>query len=70
MNMETLESRRVKLCETFAKKAAENPKFKHWFKIGGRVTRSDKIRYCVPEARTSRFMKSPIPYLTNLLNSQ
>ena len=70
MNMETLEKRRRELCETFARKTAENPKFKHWFKIGGPKTRSDKIRYCVPEARTSRFMNSPIPYLIDLLNSQ
>ena len=44
MNMETLENRRLKLCETFAKKSAGNPKFKHLFKIGGPTARSNKTR--------------------------
>ena len=30
-SLDSLESRRTKLCTTFAKKAANHPKHKHWF---------------------------------------
>ena len=69
LELQTLEDRRLKLCETFAKNAVKNPKFSNWFQIGGPKTRSDKIRYCVPQANRDRFARSPIPFLTNLLNA-
>ena len=69
LEMETLEDRRLKLCENFAHKTVENPKFSSWFQVGGPKTRSNKTRYCVPEANTKRFRRSPIPYLTDLLNT-
>ena len=59
--METLESRRHKLCVSFAIKAAEDPKHSKWFKLNSNPSTS--ARYCIPEA-------SPIPYLTDLLNSK
>ena len=71
--METLEQRRLKLCETFAIKSASNPKYSHWFKLNtqtGPDTRSEKTKYCVPVTNTQRFKNSPIVYLTKLLNTQ
>ena len=67
LEMETLESRRHKLCVKFAFKAAKDPKHSKWFKLDSDPATS--ARYCLPEARLKRFKTSPIPYLTDLLNS-
>ena len=67
LKMDTLENRRKKLCETFATKAASDPKFSKWFKINESAASTE--RYCTPEARLKRFKTSPIPYLTRVLNS-
>ena len=68
--MDTLKDRREALCLKFAIKAQKNPKFSHWFTKNESVvnTRSDKLPFVSPKTRTRRFRKSPIPYLTNLLN--
>ena len=71
LDMESLEERRLKLCITFAKKAANHPKHQKWFvqnETVGTETRSKKTKYKVPNARLDRFKTSPIPYVTDLLN--
>ena len=71
--LETLENRRMLLCIKFAQKASKHPKHKNWFCPNtetGPNTRSDKTTYKTPLSRLSRFKKSPIPYLTDLLNTQ
>ena len=70
-NLLTLESRRVKLCQKFARKAASNPKHQKWFKMNKKhnKTRIMQPFFCPVIARTDRFRKSPISYLTNLLNT-
>ena len=67
LEMETLESRRHKLCVRFALKAAKDPKHSKWFKLN--TDPAISARYCTPEARLKRFKISPIPNLTDLLNS-
>ena len=66
-----LSVRRRKLSLTFAKKAQKNPKFTNWFqpnpKIGGRI---NQPQFCPAVAKTSRFHKSPISDLINILNSK
>ena len=68
--MDTLKTRRESLSLKFAIKAQKNPKFSHWFaKNNGCInTRSVKLPYLKPKTRTRRFQKSPIMYLTDLLN--
>ena len=68
--MDTLENRREVLCVRFARKAQKDPKFSHWFEknLSGVNTRSEKLPFVIPKTRTRRFKKSPIPYLTDLLN--
>ena len=71
--LETLESRRETLCINFAKKAAKHPKHSQWFVESdpdAPDTRSIKLKYKTPLCRLSRFKKSPIPYLTSLLNNE
>ena len=70
--LETLKERRHQLCVKFARKAAKHPSHSKWFKVQENKpnTRSKKTLYCTPIARLQRFRKSPIPYLTNLLNTQ
>lgn len=72
-NLESLEERRTQLCLKFAIKASKHPKHQNWF-VGntpsGADTRSEKVHFRPPLCRLKRYVKSPIPYLTNLLNSR
>ena len=71
-SLETLEERRTQLCTKFAVKTAKHPKHKHWFVPSdpdAPDTRSHKTKFKTPLFRLNRFGKSPIPYLTGLLNS-
>ena len=71
LGLETLETRRTRLCINFALKAEKNEKFKNWFKLKPSVsTRQPSDKYWGPVARTTRLQQSAIPYLTNLLNIQ
>ena len=71
LKLETLESRRIKLSLKFGLKAENHPKFKYWFKHSevNHKTRLDKPKYCSVRANHTRFAKSPISYLTKLLNT-
>ena len=70
--LDTLEDRRLKLCKSFVIKCSKHPKFSNWFQkneLQSIAKRSKKSKYEVPLYRTERFKRSPIPYLTNLLNN-
>ena len=68
-NLESLEDRRNELYTKLAKKAEKDEKHKHWFKPKPKVnTRQPDLKYWPPVARTDRLLKSPISYLTRLLN--
>ena len=76
LNCDKLSERRIKLCETFARKLVKHNQFKNWFneksdKIINMNTRSKKakVKYQEVLTRTERYLKSPIPYLTSILNS-
>ena len=70
LNLETLKIRREKLCLKFAKKANKHPKFKNWFCLNKNSikTRSPKLPLKEIKTRTKRYRKSPLPYMTNMLN--
>ena len=77
LECEKLSDRRYKLCANFVKKAAKHPQFQNWFCINSDPspnfeTRSDKFtsknKYHPIKTRTDRYAKSPLPYLTNILN--
>ena len=69
--IDTLKKRREALSLKFAIKAQKNPKFSHWFSRNKSSinTRSVKVPFLKPKSRTKRFQKSPIIYLTDLLNA-
>ena len=72
-NLESLEQRRIQLCLSFAIKATKHPKHQDWFVPTNphrANTRSKKVQLKPPLCRLNRYAKSPIPYLTNLLNSR
>ena len=78
LKKEGLNMRRIKLCEKFAKKCLKNPKYNNWFIPNERVppnirTRGNQkktaYKFKEVQARTDRYTKSPIPYLTRLLNN-
>ena len=71
LEIDTLEKRRLILCQNFSKKAANHPKHSNWFKINQKntITRQQEPKYCPVISKTRRFEKSPLSYLTNLLNT-
>ena len=79
LDVESLESRREKLCLTFGKRALRSEKFSKWFsyidenkpKINTRHAKSKPSYKLKPvTTKTKRYKRSPIPYITNLLNTE
>ena len=72
LGLESLKSRRDKLCLKFALKAEKHEKFKKWFKpaVYSNYTRRKKFKYCDAFTIHKRFRKSPLPYLTTMLNEK
>ena len=74
LEVEKLSERRPKLYLNFALGAEKSQKYKNLFCptefTRGHNTRSDKMKtkYKPVPHRTNRFVRSPIPYLTDLLN--
>ena len=69
LKIPTLEIRRQKICLLFAKKAAKSNKFSSWFIKNAKKTRACS-KYYSPTCRTSIYSKSPLFYLTELLNNE
>ena len=74
-NMESLRTRRYKLCHTFALKTYNNPRFSHWFsKEDTRIPsyetitlkRKNKLKSL--DYRKKRLQMSAIPFLTQCIN--
>ena len=72
VGLETLDARRHKLCLKFAIKAVNHHKHKNWFVPNANAvsTRQDHEKYVPVFSKHKRFWKSPISYLTRLLNSE
>ena len=70
--LKRLDERRVQLSLTFAKNTLKHPQHSRWFvkqpKNEHINTRSAKSIFLPVKARTQRLQKSPIAYLTQLLN--
>ena len=76
--VEKLHVRRLKLCLTFAKKCEKNVKYSTWFKLSESIklptintrggVNKKQPKYTPVTVRTDRYEKSPIPFLTKLLN--
>ena len=71
VDLESLEARRRKLCLKFAIKAVNDHKHKNWFVPNSKAvsTRQYHEKYLPVFSKHKRFWKSPISYLTRLLNS-
>ena len=71
LNLQSLQSRRDKLCLNFVKKAEKHTKFQKWFKPAhySQDTRQEKFKYCKVQAKHNRFEKSPLSFLTKMLNA-
>ena len=71
VDLESLETRRRKLCLKFAIKAVNDYKHKNWFVPNSKAvsTRQYHEKYLPVFSQHKRFWKSPISYLTRLLNS-
>ena len=79
LEVDKLSQRRVQLCLNFARRLENHPKYSTWFHPAEEVqppyikTRSEKTlvqsKYTPVPYRTDRFSRSPLPYLTELLNT-
>ena len=71
LGLDTLENRRIKLCYNFALKSEKHIKFKSWYKPAKKYinTRLNSNKYCDVRANHTRFAKSPLSYLTRILNT-
>ena len=72
LNLQRLSERRERLCLKFAEKALKSEKHSSWFAPdhNNLNTRRKVQRTKNVQARTQRFKKSAIPYLTQILNNQ
>ena len=68
LNLSSLIDRRSKICRKFAFKTQKNPKYSAWFTKTSVKTRLSK-QYFEYGARTARYRRSPLYYLTSLLNN-
>ena len=73
LKLSKLSDRRQKLNLNFAKKCIKSDKYKHWFEFNlhdqpSVQTRSVKPGLKLVDTRTARYKKSPLPYLTSMLN--
>ena len=69
--MKTSKVRRSELCLTFAKKSFKRDKFSNWFTVNISdfdKTKSERDELKFVKTRTQKYKKSPIPYLTEILN--
>ena len=68
--LDSLFKRRQKLCSSFAVKCYKNKKFNAWFKPNSRQTqtRQTNKKLLSVYTRTVRYERSPISYITELLN--
>ena len=73
-SIESLAERRQSICVKFAKKSIKSNRFEHWYvpnneNVNMRKTRGVKTKLKPVQTRTLRYEKSPIPALTDILNS-
>ena len=70
LGLEKLEVRRVRLCLSFAIKAEKHPKFQQWFIPNKKAYNTrNRAKYKEIHAKHARYAKSPLAYLTKLLNA-
>ena len=53
----------------FVKKAANHPKYQNWFRMDSNLANDKDTKYIPVQYRTERYKDSPLPYLTELLNT-
>ena len=69
--IKTLEARRIRRCDTFIKKAAQNPTFAgQWFRARPELGHSLRRRITIfePRAETNRWFNSPLSFLRRRAN--
>ena len=69
LNVQTLSTRRTKLCLSFALKCLKSENHRHLFKLNTHANLRNPEKFDVPYAHTTRYFNSPKLYLTRLLNN-
>ena len=72
IELDSLQSRRIKLCHQFAEKASASVIFSRWFPASvnnSSMQLRQRAKFGLFNCKTNIFQNSPLPYLTKLLNS-
>ena len=72
VDLKTLESRRIQMCLNFGLKCLRNPKHETLFPRAPPISTIGHLQplmFKEPLCRTVRYEKSPVPYITKLLNA-
>ena len=73
LNMDNLETRRLKLCTKMALKTCQIKKMKYMFPLRKEI-RSEQRRhtnkYIINKANTTRYQNSAIPFMQKMINEQ
>ena len=71
LELQTLEDRRLHLCQQFAHKCLESQRYSTWFPTNPKI-HSMRLRHTksfhVPRCNTNRYRDSAIPFLTDIVN--
>ena len=71
LNQDALNTRRIQLCKTFAKKCLKNPRHSDLFPVHNtdRITRQAPTKFQEINCKTARYYKSAVPYMIRMLNN-
>ena len=70
LDCETLSDRRMQIAENFAKKVLKHPAHRKMFKFDLKSKTRNGKKVIIPKIKTSRYSKSSIPSLGNLINER
>jgi hypothetical protein len=72
LQQERLDTRRTSLCSTFAFKCTKSPQHHHMFPLNPnyRENMRHRKKYKEHQCKTSRYYRSPVPYMARLLNKK
>ena len=69
LSLDTLEDRRLKLSENFARKVLKHPEHRKMFKFSSSDRTRSGNKVYVPWARTQRYARSAVPSLGRIINN-
>ena len=70
LNSETLEDRREKIAENFARKILRHPEHRKMFSYSSKNNMRSGRKVIIPKNKTTRYAKTTIPSLGHIINQK